>query len=86
MTNSTGVYTSGGTLNAPSIRAGDITAGSITLTDRVVVNLRVEQIDNGFLVHMFFCEMSVAHHIYIKELEELPDVLTARLVAKRMGA
>lgn len=89
ITTNAGVYTSGSALVADTIKAGTITADVIYQGEKnfkPLLLVRVESIENGLLAYVSTHEHGIAQRVYIKDLDELPGVLTARLAAERIGA
>lgn len=51
----------------------------------IVLNrVRVRTIENGYLVEIAYAEGEVAKQVFIKDLDELGDVLVAGIVARRI--
>ena len=51
-----------------------------------ILNLRVEEIANGLLMHLALAEGEAATRIFIKDLSEMTDTLVAQIAARRMGS
>lgn len=65
---------------------GDVYARSFNTLRGYILNLHVEEIDNGLLMHLGFAEREIAKRIFIKDLSEMPDILVAQIAARRMEA
>lgn len=62
---------------------GSIYAKSFNPTGGVL-HLRVEEIENGMLMHLGFREGEVAKRIFVRDLSEMADILVAQIAADRM--
>lgn len=74
-----------GTVTAHRIVADSISARSYGYSDNTVFHMRLEEIENGYLLHMAFREGEFARRIFIKDFAELPDVMVSQLAARKIG-
>lgn len=73
------------TVTARRIVADSVSAKSYGYSDNTVFHMRLEEIENGYLLHIAFREGEVARRIFIKNFAELPDVMVAQLAARKIG-